>query len=189
LWCQVVLARIETQVCLRVMLAMHAGSPMDSRVVSGDRSQCVCVALAVIAFVLAGAASVRPLPPRDHVDLAEDNHYYDGDGREVFRQQIFWSSYLKWNQRELRWDRHLHVRAWVMNRNGDVIPYFVGGVPHYLVAMPRVEHGWGVISAASSMVTHTQNDPEMDDRLKLAKQNRVPLFSSRTLMLGRRQIP
>ena len=175
---------------------MHVGSPMDSRAASGDRRRCQLpeivyahsVALAVIAFVLVGAASVRPLPPRDHVDLAEDNHYYDGDGREVFRQQIFWSSYLKWNQRELRWDRHLHVRSWIMNRNGDVNPYFVRGVPHYLVAVPRVEHGWGVISAASSMVTHTQNDPEMDDRLKFAKQNRVPLFSSRTLRLGKHQI-
>lgn len=47
--------------------------------------------------------------PIDHVDLIEINHFYDGCGKLVFTQQIFWD----WCPPRCRFE----VRAWRMHKS------------------------------------------------------------------------
>ena len=125
-----------------------------------------------LALAMVAQASVPHLEPsKARVDMAEDNHYYDGDGHLMFRQQIFWDRY---QAHEISPEGGFHVRAWRINKDEDVVPFWKNGDPHYFL-------DFNVVSADDSMVTHTQSDPEVDDRAIVPLSLRDPLFPDSNL--------
>lgn len=76
--------------------------------------------LAVLATSTAKALdAVRPIPVVDHVDLIELNHYYDGDGKLVLTQWVFWSwepseadmVVVDWRLAKGPWEAHWHAES------------------------------------------------------------------------------
>ena len=77
------------------------------------------ISLAVV--LLAGIAPASPTHPsvvRQRVDLIELNHFVDEDGREVFRQVIFYD----WSKSHRRY----HERAWRLVKHPSQIPQRLG---------------------------------------------------------------
>lgn len=125
----------------------------------------VCAA-AFCAHVLAGSSSANRPVIRERVDLIELNHFIDEDGREVFRQVIFY----EWSEPQ----RRFHVRAWRLVKSEDQIPKRRWN-PR------RVECTWHddgylrQVWAPNLRETWTQRDPERVNRQYLPEDQRVPL--------------
>ena len=124
--------------------------------------------LFLLCTILAGPISD---PPRnvasEHIDLIEVNHYFDGTGKSVFDQLIFYN-----------WDepaRRYNVVAWRLLKNPNQLP----------VRNPRngrYYSSWHdgkilrVIHADHKMETWTQYDPETRERKFLPKSGRSNLL-------------
>lgn len=103
------------------------------------------------------ASGVEPPITTDNVDLLETNSYYDSDGKLVFVQRIYWD----WS------GEAFEVRDWRMVKecnypHGKSITWNDSGI------LRRV-------TANSVRVSHTQHDPELEDRKELGKEQRREL--------------
>ncbi|TWU55757.1 hypothetical protein [Rubripirellula reticaptiva] len=104
------------------------------------------------------------------VDLIELNHFVDDEGREVFRQLVFYD----WSKTH----RRFHVRAWRLVKHDNQLPtrhwspdrhqcrWYDGGLLRQ-VSAPHMRETW------------TQQDPERVNRKLLPEDERVPLFEPR----------
>ena len=105
----------------------------------------------------------------EYVDLIELNHFIDGEGREVFRQLIFYD----WSDL----DKRFHVRAWRLIKNDRQLPRRFWKPMHY-------ECHWHddgqrkKVSAKQLRETWAQQDPERVNRKFLPEDQRIPLFAN-----------
>lgn len=105
---------------------------------------------------------------RQGVDLIELNHFVDEDGREVFRQVIFYD----WSSTHHRF----HVRAWRLVKSESQIPVRRWNPGRYQCTW----HDDGLLRqvwAPKLRETWTQKDPERVNRAFLPEGQRVPLFT------------
>ncbi len=104
------------------------------------------------------------------VDLIELNHFIDQEGREVFRQVLFYD----WSNEHRR---HV-VRAWRLVKSESQLPR-----RHWFPAQFQcVWHDEGLlrqVSAPAYRETWTQHDPERENRKLIAENDRVPLTEPR----------
>ncbi len=107
---------------------------------------------------------------RQRVDMIELNHFVDEDGREVFRQVIFYD----WSKSQ----RRFHVRAWRLIKHENQLPRRRWNPAYYECSW----HDEGILRrvwAPSLRETWTQRDPERVNRSVLPEDQRVPLFPPR----------
>lgn len=122
---------------------------------------------------------------RDQADLIELNHFYDGDGKLLFSQLIFWEFRQVMGHRELvvrdyRLARsngaktHIevkqHMPQWAVAKNFDTNLFEVTWVDGTDVRK---------VSAVSYRETWTQSDPEVGNRGILCKDLRNELKSTK----------
>lgn len=100
----------------------------------------------------------------DDVDIVEVNHYYDGDGKHVFDQAIFYV----WNDEKSRFD----VIAWRLIKKPGQVPHRIGNrfvsVWHDAKTLRRVR-------ARIMRESWTQFDPELLERKTLPQEDRPGL--------------
>ena len=107
---------------------------------------------------------------RQRVDLIELNHFVDDDGREVFRQVIFYD----WSETH----RRFHVRAWRLVKRDSQMPERRWNPRRFQCTWHdegRLRQVW----APQMRETWTQQDPERVNRALLPEDQRVPLFVPR----------
>ena len=126
--------------------------------------------ISVIGVLLSGVAPVAPDAPlvvRQRVDMIELNHFVDEEGREVFRQVIFYD----WSDAHQRF----HVRAWRLVKKPAQLPQ-----RRWDPAMFQCTwHDEGLLRqvwAPTMRETWTQRDPERVNREFLPENQRVPLW-------------
>lgn len=111
------------------------------------------------------------------VDLIELNHFVDDEGREVFRQLIFYD----WSDTKKRF----LVRSWRLVKSADQLPRQTWKPSrHYVVwtengSIRRVE-------APQLRQTWSQKDPEKVNREFLPEDQRVPLWRVTSKRFSRR---
>ena len=124
----------------------------------------------VLIGIVPGSHPDESLVVKQRVDLIELNHYVDEDGREVFRQVVFydWSS-----------AHHcFHVRAWRLIKRESQVPVRRWNPSQYQCTW----HDDGLLRqvwAPKLRETWTQRDPERVNRTLLPEDQRVPLFVPR----------
>lgn len=119
------------------------------------------------AHAVSPTLSARPSVLRERVDLIELNHFVDEEGREVFRQVIFYD----WSDTH----RRFHVRAWRLVKSPRQIPKQRWNPRRFECTW----HDDGLLRqvwAPSMRETWTQNDPERVNRRLLPEDRRVPLW-------------
>ncbi len=107
---------------------------------------------------------------RQQVDLIELNHFVDDQGREVFRQVIFYD----WSSEHHRF----HVRAWRLIKSDAQLPERRWNPQSYQCTW----HDEGLIRqvwAPQMRETWSQRDPERVNRAILPEDQRKPLFAPR----------
>lgn len=113
----------------------------------------------MIASLLIAALATITLDTvaRDAVELAETNFFYDGEGRPVFCQQVWWGSDGR-------------VISWRMNKDGVLDPVADprGGYVTWFMDGGIVRKVW----SRSAAVSHTQADVELLDRELLPPEKR-----------------
>jgi hypothetical protein len=127
-----------------------------------------CLAIASL-FVLgvSSDSQTTSISAGQRVDLIELNHYIDGEGREVFRQVIFYD----WSKTH----RRFHVRAWRLVKKESQIPQRLWNPNRYQCTW----HDDGLLRqvwAPKLKETWTQKDPERVNRQFLPEDQRIPLF-------------
>lgn len=106
---------------------------------------------------------------RRSVDMMELNHFIDPNGREVYKQIIFYD----WSPAAQRF----HVRSWRLIKDTESLPTQHWKPNHY-------RHSWvegsvpRMVMAAELRETWTQEDPERINRRYLPEQDRIPLFGN-----------
>jgi hypothetical protein len=126
------------------------------------------LATAVVPDSSGGIAPVA----HQRVDLIELNHFIDQDGREVFRQVLFYD----WSPRH----RGYIVRAWRLVKSDSLVPRRRWSPPCY----ECVWHDDGLlrqVTAPAFRETWTQRDPERANRKVVAEDDRVPLIQPRQI--------
>jgi len=115
------------------------------------------------------ATSLVPLTPTvcDNVDAIELNHVYDGRGRLMLRQLIFWD----WDERSAR----RHVIAWRLWKPGQPTPLRNAADVGYTLVF-RDGKVLRRVRARVYRETWTQFDPEIDDRRRLSEDRRRGLI-------------
>ncbi len=107
-----------------------------------------------------------PVVAKQSVDLIELNHFIDQEGREVFRQVLFYD----WSTTHRRYI----IRAWRLVKSDSQLPR-----RHWAPARYEcVWHDEGLlreVSAPAFRETWTQYDPERKNRKLLAEDHRIPL--------------
>lgn len=101
------------------------------------------------------------------VDLIELNHFIDPEGREVFRQVLFYD----WSDTHRRYI----VRAWRLVKAESQLPRRRWSPPSYHCLW----HDDGLlreVSAPAFRETWTQQDPERENRKLVREDERVPLI-------------
>ena len=104
---------------------------------------------------------------RQGVDLIELNHFVDDEGREVFRQVIFYD----WSNEYQRF----HVRAWRLIKRDSQLPVRRWNPQRYQCTW----HDDGLrrqVWAPKMRETWSQRDPERVNRAMLPEDQRLPLF-------------
>jgi hypothetical protein len=103
----------------------------------------------------------------ESVDLIEINHCYDGEGKHVFDQILFYD----WSTQ----DRQYHVRAWRMLKHPSQVPHrdSVTGLYEATWYDSRVLRR---VLATTVRETWTQYDPEVAARSQLPKELRRELL-------------
>lgn len=105
---------------------------------------------------------------RERVDLIELNHFIDDEGREVFRQVIFYD----WSRQHHRF----HVRGWRLIKDDTQLPLRRWNPAQYQCSWHdegRMRQVW----APHLRETWSQRDPERVNRDWLPEDQRLPLFS------------
>ena len=98
---------------------------------------------------------------RDSVSVLEIQHYYDGEGREIFSQLIGWDesdNVRFW--RMAKTEQHIPKRDWA---NGGYAVTFSDGDQLRTIAAPSFRETWG------------QEDVELANRTILPSEHRRPL--------------
>lgn len=104
----------------------------------------------------------------EYVDLVELNHFIDDQGRQVFRQLVFYD----WSDL----DKRFQVRSWRLIKNDRQLP-------RRFWTPKRYECHWHddgqrrTVLAKQMRETWTQQDPERANRKFLPEDQRVPLFA------------
>lgn len=102
------------------------------------------------------------------VDMIELNHYIDEDGREVFRQLVFYD----WSPRH----KQFHVRAWRLIKKPSQLPQRRWVPSQYETKW--IENGTvRIVQSKTMQETWTRRDPERVNRQLLPEDKRVPLWS------------
>lgn len=130
--------------------------------------------LSMTALLLAGAApgtdSSAVASTQTRVDLIELNHFVDEEGREVFRQVIFYD----WSKTY----RRFHVRAWRLVKEESHLPQRRWNPTEFQCKW--YDNGrLRQVTAAKMRETWTQEDPERVNRKLLPEDQRVPLFPAK----------
>ena len=127
----------------------------------------------MLAWVAVAAMGLLPLDlvSTDAADAMELNHFFDGDGRPVFDQVIFW----QWHADE---GVH-HVRAWRLWKSPAQTPWRDWVRGGYLTAWFDGDR-LRVVRATSFRESWTQHDPELEDRQFLPAHERRGLAGERT---------
>lgn len=123
--------------------------------------------LLLLAAITPGSPAAATATVRQRVDLIELNHFVDEEGREVFRQVIFYD----WSKSQ----RRFHVRAWRLVKKESQLPQRRWNPDHYQCSW----HDDGMLRqvwAPSLRETWTQKDPERVNRGLLPEDQRIPLF-------------
>ena len=101
------------------------------------------------------------------VDLIELNHFLDDEGREVFRQLIFYD----WSDQQQRF----LVRGWRLVKSPEQLPKQTWNPRGHYVAWQ--ENGaTRRVEAVQHRETWTQRDPEKENRRWLPEDQRIPLW-------------
>ncbi len=128
---------------------------------------CRLAFFAASAFVADGGGD--PPAQRERVDLIELNHFIDDEGREVFRQVIFYD----WSAAHHRY----HVRAWRLVKDPSQLPQ-----RHWKPTMYQCtwhdDHQLRQVWSPSMRETWSQEDPERVNRKILPEDQRIPLWKS-----------
>lgn len=120
----------------------------------------------LLAWIAPGPAGTAATL-RQRVDMIELNHFVDEDGREVFRQVIFYD----WSKS----DKRFHVRAWRLVKKPSQLPQQRWDPPMYQCTW----HDDGMLRqvwAPTMRETWTQRDPERVNRKILPEDQRIPLW-------------
>ena len=104
------------------------------------------------------------------VDLVELNHFLDDNGREVFRQVVFFD----WSRR----NRQFEVRAWRLVKHPSQMPRQVDRSSNYLVRW-QDKSVTREVRARSLRETWSQEDPERVNRALLPENQRQPLWPAK----------
>lgn len=107
---------------------------------------------------------------KQRVDLIELNHFIDQDGREVFRQVLFYD----WSETH----RKYIIRAWRLVKSESQLPRRRWSPPSYQCSW----HDEGLlreISASTFRETWTQQDPERQNRKIVPEDERIPLVGAK----------
>jgi hypothetical protein len=126
---------------------------------------------ALLAVAVIGALPLD-LVTTDAADVIELNHLYDGDGRPVFDQVIFW----QWHADEGAY----HVLAWRLWKSPAQTPWrewLAGGFVTTWFDGDRLR----LVRSRSYRETWTQHDPELEDRQLLPAHERRGLTGERIL--------
>ena len=109
-----------------------------------------------------------PSVTRAEVDLVELNHFLDDNGREVFRQVVFFD----WSRR----NRQFEVRAWRLVKQPSQLPRQIPGTQAYRVRW-RDKSITREVRAKTMRETWSQQDPERVNRTILPENQRRPLWN------------
>ncbi len=109
----------------------------------------------------------RQLVSERSVDLVELNHFIDENGREVFRQVVFYD----WSKRH----RRFHVRGWRLIKTASQLPKR-SHVPNRYVTQWIDNGSLRRVHASQLRETWTQHDPERQNRKFLPEDKRRPLW-------------
>lgn len=135
------------------------------------------VALVLSAVALARATSpVLVEPVYYRADLLERNNFYDGEGRLVFTQAIWWDDY----------GSRYAVRDWRILKDSDSVCE-VNGI--FRMAFMANDGHVFVVDADTYAETWTQFDPEVLDRDVLPDCWRRKIGRETPLLPGRRPKP
>lgn len=110
-----------------------------------------------------------PTTTRADVDMVELNHFLDDNGREVFRQLVFYD----WCPDQ----RRFHVRAWRLIKRESQLPRRRWNPNGYLVRW-KDKTVTREVWANSMRETWTQYDPERVNRSLLPENERRPLWEA-----------
>lgn len=149
-----------------LLLVTVAISPQSSSAASGGSG----VTAPVSEDTPANGLDAQPATLTEQVDLIELNHFVDDEGREVFRQLVFYD----WSNLESRF----HVRAWRLVKHDHQ-------VPRQFWKPRRYECQWHdegvckVVRSTQFRETWAQQDPERTNRKFLPEDQRVPLFAKK----------
>jgi hypothetical protein len=130
-------------------------------------------ALAITRSTLvAGALTLVPATPLvcDQVDVLELNCVYDGEGRLLLRQMIFWD----WRHDQSRYE----VVAWRLWQDDFPLPVRDWHSGAFVLLWSDAETLRSV-RARAFWQTWTQHDPEMEDRRQLSQHLRRGLSARR----------
>jgi len=122
--------------------------------------------LFLISTGIGPAVVVDSVVASQRVDLIELNHFIDQDGREVFRQVLFYD----WSEPH----RRFIIRAWRLVKSDSQLPRRRWAPARYQC----IWHDDGLlreVSAPSFRETWTQQDPERQNRKLVAEEARKPL--------------
>ena len=116
----------------------------------------------------AAAVSLVPYVPmlHDDVDVIELNHVFDGDGRHVLSQLIFWEVHAR--------SATENVVAWRLAKSGQPQPLRDVQQGGCLLLFRDGEH-LRLVRGKRYRETWTQYDPEIDDRRVLPQHRRREL--------------
>jgi len=120
---------------------------------------------------IAGILPVEDQMPgtmRAEVDLVELNHFLDENGREVFRQVVFFD----WSRR----NRQFEVRAWRLVKHDSQLPRQIPGTQTYVVRW-QDKSITREVRAKTMRETWSQQDPERVNRARLPENERRPLWN------------
>ncbi len=130
--------------------------------------------LSQIALLLLGIAPGTDLDSgttvRQRVDLIELNHFVDDEGREVFRQVIFYD----WSREHHRF----HVRAWRLIKHDSQLPVRRWN-PQQFECTWHDDSLLRQVWSPKMRETWSQQDPERVNRAMLPEDQRQPLFPAR----------
>jgi hypothetical protein len=128
--------------------------------------------MAALILALFGIVPIQDID-RETVDLVEENYFYDEHAQYVFTQLIFYD----WDARNctmqvrgfhcpVKLAANLPAKDWETGMYYCYLPFGDGS------------YRWiGRINARNHIVTHTQYDPEIQERVKLPRELRRPLPS------------
>ncbi len=121
----------------------------------------------LVLSVVSGDDAKQSATSRQRVDLIELNHFVDNEGREVFRQLIFYD----WSETHHRY----HVRAWRLVKDASQLPQ-----RHWSPAIYQStwhdDHQLRQVWSPTYRETWSQKDPERANREILPEDQRVPLW-------------